>query len=227
MTLAVEDIADLLKLLKEHPEWRDQLRPVILGDEILQLPSRMDRVEAAIERLTLRLDALTERLDQLAKEVGDLTTAVRDLAIRVDRTEGRLANIDGQMLEGRYDRQLGSWFSTWLLKPERISTSTLSVVEAATEGRISEAERTALENLDMLVHGRDRSGSDQGALTLAVELSHTINLEDVERADSRASILHKLGHRSRAFVGGYRITEEAQRLAEKLDVIVDLHRPAA
>ena len=220
MAFTVEDIDDLIKLLTEHPEWRDRLRPVILGEEILQIPSRMDRVEAA-------LASLAERLDLLTEEVRGLTRAVGDLGARADRMDGRLGNIEGGLLEARYERQLGSWFSMWLKKPERVSTSGLSVIEAAAAGRISDSERTALEDLDFLVQGIDRENGDQQALILAVEVSHTVNLDDVERADNRATILNKLGHRSRAFVGGYRITEEAERLAEKLNVIVDLRRPAA
>jgi len=46
VAFTVVDFQDLLKLLSDHPEWRAQLRPLVLGEEVLAIPSRMDRVEA-------------------------------------------------------------------------------------------------------------------------------------------------------------------------------------
>jgi hypothetical protein len=186
VAFTVEDFQDLVRLLEEHPEWRAQLRPVILGEEILAIPSRMDRVEAALLSVTERLDKLTERVDAL-------TLAVRALTERADRADGRMGNIEGQLLELRYDQRAKTWFSEWLRRPTMVGTDDLE-------------ERT---------------------LGLAVEVAHTINVEDVARAHARARLLERAGHPSRAFVGGYRIGDDARRLADELDVVVDLHRPPA
>ncbi|MCS6829783.1 MAG: hypothetical protein NZ749_03975, partial [bacterium] len=37
--MTVNDVSDLIKILKEHPDWRDELRRVLLTEELLQLPS--------------------------------------------------------------------------------------------------------------------------------------------------------------------------------------------
>lgn len=59
---------------------------------------------------------------------------------------------------------------------------------------------------------------------LAVELSHTINAEDVERADDRARLLGLLGLKARTFVGGYRITQAAESMSDGRGVLVTLRR---
>lgn len=99
MAFTVVDFQDLLKLLSDHPEWRTQLRPLVLGEEVLAIPSRMDRVEATLDRLTGHVDDLTVRLDRLTGEVRELTTAVSQLVSRMDHTDGRLGNLQGTMLE--------------------------------------------------------------------------------------------------------------------------------
>ncbi|MDW8291219.1 MAG: hypothetical protein RMM06_10875, partial [Armatimonadota bacterium] len=37
--MVVEDLHDLIRLLEAHPEWRAELRKVLLGDDLLQLPA--------------------------------------------------------------------------------------------------------------------------------------------------------------------------------------------
>ena len=276
MAFTVADFEDLLRLLSDHPEWRAQLRPVVLGEEFLQIPSRLDRVddrlgtvEDQLRLINARMDALDQRMGALEKGMAafrermdacELRMGAVELRMeafeqrmdvfeqrmdafelrmeafekrmelfdkRLDRMDGRMGNIEGQLLEIRYERQLGSWFSRWLKKPERVSTSDLDLYEAQAEGRISADELEGLTNLDLLVRGNERGADAATTLHFAVEVSYTVNLEDVTRAFDRAGALQKAGLRARALVGGYRATEEAERLAEKLDVILDLHHPAA
>jgi len=43
MTFTVSDYADLVRLLNEHPEWRAELRRLLLSDELLTLMRRAPR----------------------------------------------------------------------------------------------------------------------------------------------------------------------------------------
>jgi hypothetical protein len=56
--------------------------------------------------------------------------------------------------------------------------------------------------LDLMVVGLDRETPGRPETYFAVEISRTLEAEDVERAEDRARILTKLGLRSRAAVGG-------------------------
>lgn len=54
MAFTVSDFQDLMRLLREHPEWKAELRQQILDEEFLRLPEYVrqnsaDRVEIEIE----------------------------------------------------------------------------------------------------------------------------------------------------------------------------------
>ena len=54
MAFTIEDFEDLRRLLAEHPEWRAELRPLILGDEFLQVPERLNRIDERLARISVR-----------------------------------------------------------------------------------------------------------------------------------------------------------------------------
>ena len=45
MAFTVEDFQDLVRLLAQHPEWRSELRRVLLSEELLTVPERLARAE--------------------------------------------------------------------------------------------------------------------------------------------------------------------------------------
>lgn len=216
MAFAVDDYRALVQLLLEHPEWRAELRPLILGEEIESLPGRMDRVEAALERLGERLDQLGERLDRL-------TAQVEKLAESHDALNTKVSRIDGYVLESRYYDHVGAWFGQWLRKPKAVSPDDLDLVEAAlAEGRMTGAEITQLRSADMIVSGVGRGPELSGPVVLTAEISVTIDAHDVERADDRAGILRRVGYESRGLVGGTAVTAAAVERASELRVFIDL-----
>ena len=352
MAFTLTDFTDLVRLLSEHPEWRAQLRPLILGEQVLEIPSRMDRVEGTLgrvadrleqvgermgqlavrmdqltgrvdqltervdqlavrmdqlavrmeqltervdqltervdqlaermdqltgrvdqlavrmdqltgrvdqlavrmEQLTVRVDQLTARVDQLAKrmdqltgrvdqlavrmdqltgrvdqlaeQVDQLTSAVRAMVERQDRVDGELANIRGDLLEARFERNLGNWLREWARRPRKVLVDDLALLdEALAGGLVTEDEVRQIAALDFLVQGRDRDTARE--LFFAVEVSHTVNTESVERAATRAAILRKAGYEARGLVTGHRISETAEALAERLGTAVALVRTAA
>jgi archaellum component FlaC len=83
MTFAVENLRDLVQLLEKQPEWRTELRRVLLTEEVLSLPSTVralvetqrQLVEAqhqsveAQRRTDEHLTILTQRVDSLAQQM--------------------------------------------------------------------------------------------------------------------------------------------------------------
>ncbi|MDR7400204.1 MAG: hypothetical protein QN144_12990, partial [Armatimonadota bacterium] len=80
------DLADLLRLLEERPEWKNALRTVLLGEEFLQLPELVRRLAVGQERIQQELAAL-------AAEVRGLAEAQRRTEERVGRLEQALAEL--------------------------------------------------------------------------------------------------------------------------------------
>lgn len=252
MSFTVDDFQDLMKLLTDHPEWRAQLRPVVLGEEILAVPSRMDRVEAALDRmtermgditvrldrltehvddLTVRIDRLTERvddltvrIDRLTERVDQLTAAVQAIAQRMDKMDGRMGNMEGTMLEWKFERNLGNWLREWVRRPRKVFTDDLAKLdEAVTTGQIADVEVSQVAWSDALIRAQD--AVTQQEVVLAIELSTTVNEDDVERASVRAGILRRAGYDGRSFVAGHSIGKEAQQLADATGTTVVLVRP--
>lgn len=220
MAFTVEDFADLQRLLAAHPEWRAQLRPLILGDEFMELP-------AGVRGTNDRLERIEASLEELASQVRELVEATGLLAVRMNRAEDRLGRLDGAMLELKYSDNLGNWFRHQLFKPQRLFFDDLDKLAAARdEKRVSDEEVERVAALDLVVAGAQRTDR-QAELLLAVEVSTTVNLEDVERAHTAAETLKRAGYNARAFVGGYGASESAQRLARDLDVVLDLRRQSA
>jgi hypothetical protein len=248
MAFTVADFDDLARLLAEHPEWRERLRPLILGDEILALPGlmtgvfeRLDRIEAVLELMAARQDefdrrmvefdqrliALEASIDRLTERIDKLVETAELHASRMNRMDGRMGSLEGQLLELRYERNIRNWATAYYRPVEHVYVDDLDLLESSVDaGVISRAEVTRLLDADMLFRGRPRSGGAEMTI-VAVEISQTINREDVDRANDHALTLRRAGYTAAALVGGTRIGEEVEPYAASLGVTVDLRRMAA
>jgi hypothetical protein len=220
MAFTVSDFEDLVGLLAQHPEWRERLRPLVLGEELLAVPSRMDRVEAAIERLDAQIAALVRVTEAQGVRLDRIDG-------RLDRVEGHLGNLEGQVLELRYDKNLKNWLGKWFWPIDVYLDDLPQVRDAVSRGKISQSEADALRHLDLIARGKPVSLVGAPAILVAIDVSYTVNIDDVARAEQRAETLRRAGYDTRALVGGYRATDDAEQLAQRLDVILDLHRLAA
>ncbi len=112
MGFTVKDFPDLIRLLREHEEWREQLRMLILTEELLRLPlefrafrdeifeSFRRETEARFQQLAEAQRRTEERVEQLAEaqrrteeRVGRLEEAVAALAEAQRRTEERVEQL--------------------------------------------------------------------------------------------------------------------------------------
>lgn len=237
MALTYEAYRDLVQGLREHPEWRAELRPLVLGDEVVAIPARMDRIESRMAAVESAVAALTEAISRLevqtarnSEAIAENSAAIDRLIIAVDTLNGRVSSIDGRLgnveggrLEERYFNHVRDWFVQFFERPQRVFVFELDAVRAAMKsGELTAADRSRLADTDIFVGGIDENGAD---LVLTGEISSTINLPDIERADRSAAILRSVGVNARGFTGGHTISVAAQPAAERLNVIVDLRRP--
>ena len=78
-TQQVETMNDILRIVREDPEARQQLRALLLTEEILELPAKVARLTALVEQLTVQVQELTaaqkatdERLAQFIARQADI-----------------------------------------------------------------------------------------------------------------------------------------------------------
>jgi chromosome segregation ATPase len=110
---SVNDFHDLLAVLGTHPEWRDELRRLVLADELLGLPALVRELGTAQQRTEQRLEELAaaqqrteQRLEELAAAQQRTEHRLEELALRVDalaaaqqRTEQRMESLAVRMDE--------------------------------------------------------------------------------------------------------------------------------
>ncbi len=82
MTTAVADIADLVKILREQPEWAETLRSVLLSKELLELPEKLAQLTAQVAQLTARLEEFIAEQKEInrrfAEQLGQLTARLEE-----------------------------------------------------------------------------------------------------------------------------------------------------
>jgi septation ring formation regulator EzrA len=95
----VEEFRDLVRILEERPEWRTELRRLVLTDELLSLPEQMARLrqdtEKGFQELTVQVTTLTARVNELAQ--AQAYTAER--ASRLEEAQGRTEERIGRLGE--------------------------------------------------------------------------------------------------------------------------------
>jgi hypothetical protein len=107
----MDDFHDLIRLIETRPEWRAELRRLVLTEELLAAPGQLAALRARSEeqfqalvavqqRTNIQLTALTERVTALATAQGrmdgqlaTLTERVTALATAQERMDGQLATL--------------------------------------------------------------------------------------------------------------------------------------
>jgi uncharacterized protein YoxC len=79
MSITIRTVEDLIRVLEEHPEWRERLLAVLLGQEFLQVPARLERIEAVLERLVESHEQLWQSHRQLLESHQQLWESHRQL----------------------------------------------------------------------------------------------------------------------------------------------------
>ena len=200
----INNIADLLRILKEQPEWVQALRGALLSEELLNLPERLAEFVQATDR---NFQLVHQRLDRLETDVAELKTAQTETNRRLGNMEATIANHTQQLnqlrgqfsnFEGRqYERgvrtraltrarsQMGMVSPYMALNQDGIVAPEFNraISLALNNGAISEDESNDLHEVDLII------SSSPDNRHLAIEVSISAGASDIERAKRRAEIL--------------------------------------
>ena len=215
MPFTVEEFRDLVRILEEKPEWRAELRRLILTEELLSLPEQVAALRAETER---RFQEMAATVDKLAREVARLGIGMGDLVKTQKRLIIDVADLKGERLERRYRERAPAYFGGLIRRARALTTEDLDeLLEPAVDrGHLSEDEAKEVLHSDVVVRGRRRE--DDSEVYLVVEVSSGVGPGDVERAARRAEILSRSGVAALAVVAGERITADASRRAREMHV---------
>ena len=213
---SIPTTADLLRLLREDPDFRDEVRRLVLSQELLELPERFARFEAYVER-------------QFAEVRGDIAEMRGDIA--------RNTSDIGALRGAEYERRIGRIFASYAsmafrqrsgraLRRNRLLSSGVSevnsafldlIADALDAGLISEEDWRDLQQVDAVM-----SGQHEGSTVYFVgEFSITVNNNDIDRAIARAATLGRAtGSEAWPMVIGDNIPEPQRARAEAEGVAV-------
>ena len=211
----INDIADLIRIIREDPAWAEALRSVLLSKELLELP---ETFAAFVSETRENFRLVNQRLDTLESDVADLKTGQAELQASIARLESGQAELCADVTElktgqarmgGEVSRLARRDYETYaacraplmaadLLKLDSIETlSTTSVphwlddlvLRAQLTGNITPDEGLQLQAADLVLMGHS---PDHPELQLLAEISITIQEQDLTRATTRAAILEKI-----------------------------------
>lgn len=194
----INDIHDLALILEEHPEWRAEIRRLVLTDDLLEMPARMERQEIRMDNLETRMDRLEAALERLADTVAALAAAIEEFRNetnqRFNRVESGIGDLKGHFMEGRARENAPiitalmdfHWIST-LPKGATISIWREAESAGLTAG-ISRDDRISFWESDLVIEATTSQGERS---YIAVEASYTANGRDTRRVVRNADYLNR------------------------------------
>ncbi len=242
-----QEFQDLLDYIDQHSEYKKELRIRLLDEELIALPEKFAELvkafhafAAAVER---RLSKLEEDVSTLKEDVRvlkkDMTEVKEDVRVlKQDVTslqagqlslENKVAQLIGDNTETKVRRNIlniardhlslvkGKILHAQGRNAEQAFTCLID--QAETDQIISEDESEDLSATDLIIQGRRRG--DTTPVYAVFEISRTIHLNDIQRAQSRAETLTKAaGYETIPAVIGAAIDPRQQRQAEESGVTV-------
>ena len=199
-----------------------------------QLAEAQARTEKRVDELAEAQAHTEKRVDELAEAQARTEAALRQLAEAQARTEQmlqaliiaqqklevRVGRMDGELLEIRYERRATAYFGRVL---RRVRVVEVPELLDTLEVRLTPEEVDEVLNLDLLVVGRPRRPGampEEREVWLAVEISATVDTEDVERAVERATMLRKAGYAVIPAAAGREATPIAEEAAQEQGVLL-------
>ena len=188
----INTTSDLLKALRENPEWKDAVRAEILGERLQTLPELVSENTRQIASIGDKLDrasnllaALTERLERVENRLERVENRLERVENRLEWVENRLGKMDGRHLESDVLANPRSY----IRRKDLSAVRSLSYDERyELSPQLEENEEEELDLLDAILEGETPTGEH---VYIAVEVSVTIEVYDLERAKRRAYFLAK------------------------------------
>jgi archaellum component FlaC len=255
--------ADIIRALREHPEWLEELRKIILTTELIELPKKFEEMLVRMEKLEKKVDKIEKDVEILKQDVAilkqdveilkqdvavlkqDVAVLKQDVAIlkqdvailkqdvEILKQDVGLLKQDVSYLKGEFGRFKGkefertireryyAYFGRLLRKSKLIPfEEIIPFLETAEEEKIiTEDQKVSALQLDLLIKGEIKKVKKE--VYLAIEVSYSLQEDDIERAIERAGILaYVLKGEVIPTIVAVEIKEEIQKSAENKGAFV-------
>jgi len=174
-----------------------------------------------IKALTEVVAAMDQRMVAMDQRMVAMVEEMVSMNRRLVSLDGRLGALKGDVDEAKWTRNAEGRFGRRLNRTRVVTPRELGEFNTALDdGRISDDEAAAVRELDIILEGVEGKALERRPALLAVEVSTTIEGNDVSRAIARAEVLRRCGYNAYAAVAGSRISRQTRELAEASGVEV-------
>lgn len=210
----IETFEDILNALRQRPDWLEELRRIILTEELIDLPQKFETfLKKDFKPLKTKVDKIEEDVAILKQ---DVTVLKQDVAI----LKQDVASLKGSDFERTVRERAPAYFGRLIRRCRIIGFETLSdkLEDAVDIGLIGEDEKYDALLLDAIVSGKLKTGKD---VILAVEVSLKVDIEDIQRAAKRADVVNRAFQVETIGVAiGKDRTKRAENNAKELNVLL-------
>ena len=225
----IETFEDILRALRERPEWLEELRRIILTEELIALPQKFENfVQKEFKPLKVKVDKIEADTEVLKQDVAvlkqDVAVLKRDVdVLKLDMAvlKQDVAELKGDNFERKVRERVPSYFGRLLRRCKLISFEDLAeILESAVEKEwISEKEKEEALNVDVVASGFLKTEKEKKVVVVG-EVSIKVDRIDVERAYERSKIISRaFGLSVIAVVIGKESTEGGLERAKELGVL--------
>ena len=186
MTFDVQEYRAFLELLYKHPEWREELRQLVLTEELLKLPELVHELTEAHKRSEARLAGVEERLTRIEQSIAELVEITKQHEARLTRVETRLDDVEERLT--RIEQSIAE-----LVEITKQHEARLTRVEARLDGveeRLTRIEQSIAELVEITKQHEARLTGVEDRLT-RIEQSIAELVEITKQHEARLTRLEE------------------------------------
>ena len=209
---------DLLRVLRERPEWKEAVRREILSEELMNLPARFDRFVASTEQFIEEQRQFNAETQEFIEEQRQFNARIDSFVSRTDarfgRLEGDLSNMKDEYSISKTVRDAeGIAYDMGFKFVRTLSISELlALVTSNDTADLETGDLRSFRLADLVIEAVDNDGAIH---YIAMEISYTGDQRDTYRALRNAEYLTRFtGHPAHAAVASIRNDREIQDLID-------------
>ena len=204
---------DLLRVLREQPEWKATVRREILTEELMNLPARFDRFVE--EQRQFKSDNIAEEFIAEQRQFNaQIDSFVNRTDARFGRLEGDLSNMKDEYSISKTVRDAeGVAYDMGFKFVRTLSISELLAMVARNDtADLATGDLRSFRLADLVIETADEDGATH---YIAMEISYTADERDIYRALRNARLLTRFtGHPAHAAVASIRNYREIQNIID-------------
>ena len=194
----INNIEDLMRILREKPEWAEAVRNVLLTKALLELPNTLAQFTGATAEsfrlVNARLTTMEGDIGQLKEGQAELQADMTIVKTTQARMGGDLSRMTGQDCESHAARRaplmliglLGAGNAETIATTRRPEQLEAIALNATGDGSITLEKAIELQSADLVIRTESPPGT---TVNILAEISITIQQRDLNRALARAATL--------------------------------------